>query len=100
MPRQRTNAPFVEEVPRLLRQRGLSIRALAREVGVTDAHLSRVLRRVSYKTPSGDLARRVALALDLPGDYFPEFREWLVVERIKSDAKLRDRLYRQLKRVG
>ena len=35
--------PFVEEVPRLLRERGLSIRALAREVGVTDGHLSRVI---------------------------------------------------------
>jgi hypothetical protein len=51
-------SPFVEEVPRLLRERGLSIRALAREVGVTDGHLSRVLRRVNYKTPGPELARR------------------------------------------
>jgi hypothetical protein len=38
-----------------------------------------VLRRVSYKTPSPDLARRVAVALDLPPDYFPEYREGFVI---------------------
>jgi hypothetical protein len=53
-----TDRPFVEEVPRLLRERGLSIRALAREVGVTDGHLSRVMRRVNYKTAGPELARR------------------------------------------
>ena len=91
----RTNRPFVEEVPLLLGDRELSVRALARRAGVTDSHLSRVLRRVSYKTPSGDLARRVAVALDLPADYFPEFREAAVIERIRSDPKLRDALYDQ-----
>jgi hypothetical protein len=40
----------------LLRAR-LSIRALAREVGVTDGHLSRVMRRVNYKTAGPELAR-------------------------------------------
>jgi transcriptional regulator with XRE-family HTH domain len=86
----------MDEVPSLLRERELSIRALARRVGVTDADLSRVLREVSYKTPSADLARRVAVALDLPPDYFPEYREGVVVERVRRDAKLRDRLYDDL----
>ncbi len=98
MAKARTNDPFVVEVPRLLKQQHLSIRALARKAGVTDAHLSRVLRQVNYKTPSPDLARRVAVALNLPEDYFPEFREAFVVERVKRDPRLREDLYRRLRR--
>lgn len=93
----KTDRPFVVEVPRLLRERGWSIRELARRAGVTDAHLSRVLRRANYKTPSGDLARRVASALDLPDDYFPEYREAFVIEQLKKDPRFRDELYRKLK---
>jgi len=91
-----TDRPFVEEVPRLLRERGLSIRALAREVGVTDGHLSRVMRRVNYKTAGPELARRVATALGLPADYFPEYRKGFVLERLRTDAVLCDELYARL----
>jgi transcriptional regulator with XRE-family HTH domain len=96
MAQRRTDKRFADEVPRLLRERGLSIRALARASGVTDAHLSRVLRGANYKSASPDLARRVAVALNLPKDYFPEYREGFVIDRIKRDPKLRDRLYEQL----
>lgn len=88
--------PFVDKVPRLLRERGLSIRALARAVGVTDSHLSRVMRHANYKTPGPELARRVATALGLPPDYFPEYRKGFVLERIRTDAVLRDELYAKL----
>lgn len=95
----RTSDAFVEELPKLLRERGLSIRAVGEAAGVTGAHLSRVLRQVDYKTVSPDLARRVAVALGLPADYFPEYRAGYVFERIKSDASLRDRLYDRLRRT-
>jgi lambda repressor-like predicted transcriptional regulator len=95
---RRTNQAFVEEVPRLLQERGMSIRALAREACVTNAHLSRVLRRANYKTPSADLARRVSTALGLPPDYFPEFREGTVIDAIRSNPALRDRLFNRLSR--
>jgi transcriptional regulator with XRE-family HTH domain len=91
-----TDTPFTEEVPRLLKERGMSVRALAATIGISDSHLSRVLRRADYKTPSPDLTRKVALALGLPSDYFPEFREAYVVEQIKSDPKLRNDLYVRL----
>ena len=98
MHRALTDRPFVEEVPRLLRERGLSLRALAREVGVTNGHLSRVLRRVNYKTAGPELARRVAIALGLPPDYFPEYRTGFVLERLRTDAVLCDELYAKLTR--
>lgn len=77
----------------MLRERGLSLRRLAQTAGVNASHLSRVLRRSDYKTVSGELATRVAIALDLPEDYFPESREAAVIERVKSDSRWRDELY-------
>jgi transcriptional regulator with XRE-family HTH domain len=94
----KTDRPFVVEVPRLLREEGWSIRELARRAGVTDGHLSRVLRRANYKTPSAELSGRVARAFGLPEDYFPEFREAFVVNAVRQNAKLRDELYRKLKK--
>ena len=92
-----TDKPFLEELPRLLGDRSMSLRQLAAEVGVSDSHLSRVLRRRDYKTPSTQLITRIATALDLPGDYFPEVREALLFQAIKADGALRDRLYVRLK---
>jgi len=95
----RTERSFIEELPALLNERRLSLRALAREVGVTDAHLSRLLRGVGYRTkPSANLAHRVALALELPPDYFREYREALVIEQVKNDPRLREELYDRLTR--
>lgn len=92
-----TDQPFVEELPRLLEERRYSLRRLAREAGVDPSHLSRVLRRTGYKTPSGELTRKVAEALGLPEDYFLEYRQAVVLERIQRDSSLRERLYRELK---
>jgi transcriptional regulator with XRE-family HTH domain len=97
VPRSTTDKPFVEEVPRLLKEHDMSIRGLAAAVGVSDSHLSRVLRGADYKTPSTDLMSRVAKSFGLPADYFAEFREARVIEEIKRDPKLRNSLYRRLK---
>jgi transcriptional regulator with XRE-family HTH domain len=93
-----TDRPFVEELPDLLSQRQLSLTRLAQRIDLNPSHLSRVLRRANYKTPSAELTRKVALALDLPPDYFPEYREGLVIDRVKADATLRDELYVRLTR--
>jgi len=92
------NDPFGVELPRLLQARGMSLRRLAKQVGVSDSHLSRVVRGVNYKSPSLELMAKIAQALDLPPDYFVENREAYVVSRVKSDARLRDSLYRRLRR--
>jgi transcriptional regulator with XRE-family HTH domain len=75
----------------------MSLRALAREVGVSDAHLSRVIRGVGYRTgPSTQLAGRVARALGLPVHYFREYREGAVIEAVKRDPRLREELFDRL----
>jgi transcriptional regulator with XRE-family HTH domain len=95
--RARTDRSFVQEVPRLLTERAMSVSALARETGITQSHLSRVLRQSDYKTPSADLAVRVAKAFSLPDDYFPEAREGFVIDKVRRDPRLRDQLYDSLR---
>ncbi len=94
----RTQRPLVEELPALLAQRGWSQSELARRVQVDPTFLSRALRRVRYKSISGRLAGRIAEALDLPVDYFPEFRRDYVVERLGADGKLLDEAYAWVRR--
>ena len=93
----RTDTPFVDELPRLLRERGMSLRELARRIEISDSHLSRVVRHADYKSASPRLIGRIARELRLPVDYFPEYREAFVVERVRRDARLRDGLYSVLK---
>jgi transcriptional regulator with XRE-family HTH domain len=94
----RRDTPFTEELPRLLRERGLSLRALAKQVGVADSHLSRAVRQADYKRASAELTSRIAVALGLPPDYFPEYREAYVIERLTGDPELRNELYARLSR--
>jgi len=93
---EQSDRPFVKELPDLLAERGLSQRKLAQLVDLNPSHLSRVLRGADQTRPSIDLIRRVAEALDLPTGYFEEEREAAVIERVKADPKLRDRLYKEL----
>lgn len=96
MTASRASKPFTEEVPVLLAERGLSLRALAASVDTSPSHLSRVLRAKGYKTPSLRLVRAVTAALDLPVGYFSEERELAVIERIKADPSLRDELFERI----
>jgi transcriptional regulator with XRE-family HTH domain len=93
----RTTKSFVDELPDLLKERKLSLRALARMVNVGDDHLSRVLRGARAKKPTADLARRVAVALDLPEDYFPEVRLDYVVQELTVRHVVLDRVYDELR---
>ena len=88
---------MVEELPEALEARGVSIAELARRVGVSQPYISRLLRRERYKAPSGELAGRIAAALGLPDDHWPEYRAAKVIDRLAADGAYRDRLYDELK---
>ena len=96
----RTKLPLREALPGLLEKHGRSLRSLATDVGVNQSYLSRIIRAdgpaARRATPA--IARRIAAALDLPEDYFPEAREGYVVDRLREDGALRDRLYDRLRR--
>ena len=95
---RRTSEPFGTALPKILAERGMSLTALAGTLGVSQSHLSRIVRAKDYKTPSPALMARIDEALGLPAGYFPEEREAAVIARVKSDPQLRDRLYRSLTR--
>jgi transcriptional regulator with XRE-family HTH domain len=92
----RTELPLHESVPALLEGAGEigSLRALADAVGHHVSFLSRVLngeRRVTV-----ELLEKVATALGVPSDYFPEYRELKVAAAVASDGDLRDCFYDEL----
>jgi transcriptional regulator with XRE-family HTH domain len=92
VPANVTNRPFPDELPRLLEEKGMTLRALAREVGGIDhAYLSRMLSRKTAVNVRH--AERIAVHLGLPRDYFPEAREAKVIEEVKRNSRLRDEIY-------
>ena len=88
--------PFAEELPLLLGERQLSLRALATKLDLDHSFLSRAVRAVDGKVLTLDLVRRIAAELSVSADHFAEVREALVVEKVRSDGELRDRLYGDL----
>jgi transcriptional regulator with XRE-family HTH domain len=96
MPERGNQAPFRDALPRLLSERGLSLRELGRRLGLDATYLSRVLR--GQKRVSGDLAERVARALELPVDYFPEAREHIILEAIRREPEVRELVYDAIRR--
>jgi transcriptional regulator with XRE-family HTH domain len=88
-----TNDHFRDAVADLMEHRGWSQRDLSAAVGVDPAHVSRLLRWGSRLRVTPRLLARVARALDVRPEYFPEYREWRVVEAVRTDPSLRERLY-------
>jgi transcriptional regulator with XRE-family HTH domain len=95
-PRAYNNKPLTDVLPDLIAQRGGSLRTWARRLGISPSHLSRLLRGLEDKHASPELLARICQAFDLPPDFLPEFREAAVVDAIKKDAALRDRIFRRL----
>jgi transcriptional regulator with XRE-family HTH domain len=95
MPR-RTEVPFREELPRLLAGERMSLRELSRRIGINQSYLTSVLQ--GRRAPSRRLLEGAASALELPHDYFREYREAVVVERVRADPQLRERVYALLGR--
>lgn len=93
----RTDRSFAEELPRLLLERGLSQRALARSIAINQSHLSRLSGPNARQLPSRSVSAAVAVALGLPTDYFAEYRRATVIEAIDRDAALRERFYAHVK---
>jgi transcriptional regulator with XRE-family HTH domain len=93
---RRSQVPLVDQLATLMKERGLSANRLAGMVGVNQSHLSRALRGADQKTFTGELAARIAVALQLPEDWFPETREARLFDRLRREAALRDRLYDEL----
>lgn len=91
-----TTQPFAKELPLLLDERQISLRALATRLELDHSFLSRAVRGADGKVLTLELVHRIAAELSIPPDYFVEVREALVIEKIRSDGALRDRLHSDL----
>lgn len=85
-----------DALPALLQERDLSMRQFASRAGVNVSHLSRLVNGKAGRGATGELAIKLARVLELPDDYFPEAREQMVIEAVRSDRDLRDSIYRRL----
>lgn len=93
---RRATEPLPRALAAALAERpDLSMRALARAVGVSPGHLSRVIRGADDKRASLELLDRLARELNLPSDYFIETRTAAVIAALEADARLADRVYRE-----
>ena len=90
----RTQKPFADAAAEILRERSISGRGLASQVGVHYTHMAKLLR--GAKPPSRHVLQAVTCALELPPDYFAELRELTITEAIHNDPALRDWVFDQL----
>jgi transcriptional regulator with XRE-family HTH domain len=97
MAQVRTDEPFRDALPRLLIEQGVSLRELSRRLGMDATYLSRI-RRGRQRLPTR-LPSRVAASLGLPEDYFPETREALILDAIRTDPTLREQIYQRVVRA-
>jgi transcriptional regulator with XRE-family HTH domain len=95
----RAVAPIADLLPQLLKERSLSLRGLAATVGVDPTFLSRAVRGTRSKRLNADLLVSVARALELPPDYFVEFRELVAIYEIKANPKIRDQVFEKAARA-
>jgi transcriptional regulator with XRE-family HTH domain len=92
-PRRISRAPFGDAVGELLFERGWSQRDLADAVGVDPAHVCRLLKRGARRRATPELLARVACALGVEPEFFAEYREWCVLEAVRRNPSLRERLF-------
>jgi transcriptional regulator with XRE-family HTH domain len=86
--------PFGTAVARLMRERGLSYRGLARETGLSAGYLNHLVQG-TRPTPSDAVLERLAAALGVEVDHFTEHRLRRVVERLGEHPEMVDRLFRE-----
>jgi transcriptional regulator with XRE-family HTH domain len=84
--------PFGSAVARLMRERGLSYRGLARATGLSAGYLNHLVQG-TRPAPSDEVLERLAAALGVPVDRFTEHRLRRVSERLAATPELVDRLF-------
>jgi transcriptional regulator with XRE-family HTH domain len=103
-PRNRTTRRLRDELPKLLAARADaghkpdSLRSLADEIDVSQSYLSRVLGAKGERPVSRNVVGRIARALGLPVDYFPEYRAATVIEAAREQPSSLDGIYDKLQR--
>lgn len=97
MPRKRrfSEEPFGPTMQRLMKETGVTYRALAAETGLSAGYLNHVVHG-NRPVPSSAIIERLADALDVEPEHFLEYRLRVITKRLERMPDLVDRLYRRL----
>jgi transcriptional regulator with XRE-family HTH domain len=88
---------FGPAVGELMRERGLSFRALAASTGLSGGYLNHLVHG-NRPVPSNEVIARIAGVLDVDPVRFREYRLRVVTERLARLPDLVDQLYRDTAR--
>jgi transcriptional regulator with XRE-family HTH domain len=97
--RQGADEELQVAIRRLLKsqEKPRSLRWLAREMDREVSFLSRALRGADGKAASPALLSEIAATLRVDADWFAGVREAKVIESVREDSQLRERLFEELK---
>jgi transcriptional regulator with XRE-family HTH domain len=93
---RRSSIRFSDSWRELFQEKGWTQKHVAVTAGIDPSFFSKALRGEGYKKLSADWIATISEMAGLPRDFYPEVREDAVVEAVRTDPDLRDRLFEEL----
>src|SRR5262249_7269799 len=87
--------PFGRSVERLMNERGLTYRGLAKTSGLSAGYINHLVHG-NRPVPSNEVIDRLAESRSVKPEHFREYRLRLITERLEATPELVDRLYQRL----
>src|SRR3954467_11777637 len=93
--RRFSTEPFGPAIERLMNESGTTYRGLAAKTGLSAGYLNHLVHG-NRPVPSNDVIKRLADALEVDAEYFPEYRLRAITEQLEAMPEQIDRLYNRL----
>ena len=93
--RRFSTAPFGSTTQELMKDTGVTFRALAERTGLSAGYLNHLVHG-NRPVPSNDVLSSVAKALGVEPEHYREFRMRILSQRLETNPELADRLYKRL----
>jgi transcriptional regulator with XRE-family HTH domain len=89
-------APLGEALVELMKEQGVTFRALAARSGLSAGYLNHIVHG-NRPVPSNDVLARLADALGVEPEHFREYRLRVITERLERMPDLIDELFQRLR---
>jgi transcriptional regulator with XRE-family HTH domain len=93
--RRHSTEPFGRTVQTLMRDTGLTYRALAEKTGLSAGYLNHLVHG-NRPVPSSDVIKSLAKAFKVDPAHFREYRIRVITAKLETMPDLVDRLYKRL----
>ena len=87
--------PFGRSVERLMNERGLTYRGLAKTSGLSAGYINHLVHG-NRPVPSNEVIDRLAESLSVKPEHFREYRLRVITRKLEAMPDLIDRLYKRL----